>query len=111
MTVPIDPDTIAHVLSERGLDHADKDAAYRALDDLTKTVLAESMIDYAASEKSSAGREMRALASRVYKDHLAALAAARRAANRARVSFETYRAWVELKRTVAATDRALLNLR
>lgn len=106
----LDPDQIAHRLDELGRDFADKDSAFRALDELTKTVLAEIKLDYATAERSDAARECRALASKGYKDHLAALAAARREANRAKAALETYRAWVDLKRTVAATDRALMGL-
>lgn len=104
----IDPDQIAHVLSERGLDWADRDAAYRALDDLTKTVLAEIKMSF--DDKSDAAREMKALASAGFKEHLAAVAAARKEANRAKIRLGTYEKWLELKRSVMATERAQMGL-
>ena len=107
----IDPDAIYHQLDELGLAFADADAAYKALDDATKTVLAEVMVDFSGTEKSSAAQETHARASRIFKDHLAAVAAARRTCNRARVRYDSLKAWVELKRTAAATDRAMMNLR
>lgn len=106
---PIDPDKIAHELSERGLDWADKDAAYRALDELTKTVLAE--IKLAFDDKSDAAREMKALASKAYREHLASVSAARGEANRAKAKLKTYETWIELKRSIMATERAQMELR
>lgn len=108
--MPLEPDHIAHELRTRADAWADADAAYRALDDTTKTVLAEVIVDYLGNAKSNAEAESRARASKPYKDHLAALAAARRAANRARVAYDTYRAWIELVRSREATARAEMGL-
>lgn len=106
-----DPDKIAAEHRKRGDEWADTDAAYRALDEASKSILAEIKGDYLGSCKSATEAETRALASNRYKDHLAALAEARRAANRARVAYDTYKAWLELKRTQAANTRAEMNLR
>ena len=105
----MDADGIATELGKRGQDHADKDAAYKLLDDMTKTVLAEQMVNYQSGTKTSVSdAEMRARASKEFREHLAILAAARREANRARVKYDTYRAWIEITRSNFSTERALL---
>lgn len=104
-----DPDRIAQELSERGMAWADADAAYRALDDVTKSVLSECCID--SGEKSSAAQETVARTADKFRRHLSALADARRAANRARARLDTYRAWIELKRSEQATQRAEMQIR
>ncbi len=111
MTSHFDPEKIAIELAQRGEDWADTDSAYRALDETTKTVLAEVTLDYLETAKSVAESETRARASQKYREHLACLSAARREANRARVKLDTYKAYVELLRTQSANRRAEMNLR
>lgn len=106
----IDPNRIAHTLEERGLEWADKDAAFKALDDVTKTVLSECMADL-NEEMSVAAAETKARRSQKYKDHLKALSDARRESNRAKVNYDTYRAFVDLMRSREATDRAQMTLK
>ncbi len=103
-----DPSQIAHELSERGLDWADKDAAFRALDDTTKSVLSQAMAK--SVEKSNAAAETEARRSQMYRMHLEALAEARRQSNRARVKFDTYKVWIELMRSKETTRRAEMQL-
>jgi hypothetical protein len=105
----IDAHEIAAELSKRGLAWADTDAAFRALDDVTKTVLSECIAALNRSD-SMASKEVDARNSQRYKDHLIALAGARRAANRAKVNYDTYKVYMELLRTNAATDRAQMQL-
>ncbi len=105
----LDANKTAEELSQRGLAWADADAAFRALDDVTKTVLSEA-IAALNRDDSMAAKETDARRSMLYKDHLIALAAARRTANRAKVNLEVYRCWIEMKRTNAATERAQMNL-
>jgi len=107
----IDADKLFHRLQELGEDWADKDAAYKALDDATKSVLAEQALQWTEQGKSAAEADTRARASQPYKDHLHALSEARRAANRARVNYENAKAWVDMKRTNASTERALATMR
>lgn len=104
-----DPNRIAHELSERGLVWADADAAFRALDDTTKSVLSEAMAK--SVEKSNAAAETDARHSQMFKMHLEALADARRTANRARVKFDTYKVWIELMRSKESSRRAEMTLR
>ena len=105
----MDADKIAHELSKRGLAWADADAAFRALDDVTKTVLSEAIADL-NSDESMAAKETAARRSQVYKDHLITLGQARRDSNRAKVNYDTYKAWMEMNRTNAATERAQMAL-
>lgn len=105
----IEADKIAEELSTRGLVWADADAAFRALDDTTKTVLSEA-IAALNRDDSMAAKETDARRSMMYKDHLIALAAARRAANRARVNHDVYKCWIDLQRTNASTERAQMSL-
>lgn len=105
----LDPNRIAQELGKRGETWADADAAFKALDDVSKSVLSEAMAD--SGEKSVAAAEAHARRSEKYREHLAAVANARKACNRARVRFDTYRAWIELKRSAESTRRAEINLR
>ena len=104
-----DPNHIAHELSERGLVWADADAAFRALDDTTKSVLSEAMSH--SVEKSNAAAETEARRSQMYKMHLEALADARRVSNRARVNMDVYKIWIELMRSKESSRRAEMTLR
>lgn len=107
--IPFDPDKIAEELSKRGLAWADADAAYKALDEATKSVLAECMAD--AGDTSVAKAEMQGRAHPTYKAHLESVDRARRASNRARVSYDTFQVWIELKRSENATKRAEMQIR
>ena len=107
-----DADHVAHELSKRGLDWADKQAAAQALEEAQKSVLAEVAADYRqGGVKSQTEAEGLARASKKYRDFVAEMVEARRHANRARVSFDTYKTWIELIRTKAATDRAQMQMR
>ena len=105
----IDANKIAQELSRRGMEWADTDAAFRALDDVTKSVLSEAIAALNQNE-SMAAKETAARRSQKYMDHLIALSDARRAANRAKVNYDTYKVYMELLRTNAATERAQMQL-
>ena len=105
----LDADKTAHELSQRGLAWADADAAFRALDDVTKSVMSEIMGGY-NNKDSMASKEMRARYSTKFLDHLDVLATARKAALIAKVNLETYKCWMEMMRTNAATERVQMGL-
>jgi len=107
--IPFDPDKIAEEYSKRGHVWADADSAYKALDEATKSVLAECMAD--AGDVSVAKAEMQGRVHPKYRAHLDAVDKARRAANRARVNVDVFTTWIELKRTEQATQRAQMGLR
>ena len=105
----LDADRMATELGKRGQDWADKDAAFRALDEASKSILSQAML--AADDGPVTIKEAKARASVLYKDHLRDLDAARQAANKARVSYDVYRVYVDLVRTNAAGQRALVDIR
>lgn len=111
--IPFDPDKIAHELSKRGHAWADADAAYRALDDVTKTVLAECEVEARKDPENTtqAAIERGGRVAELYRQHLLVLSEARKTANRARVNYETYQVWIELKRSENATRRAEMGVR
>ena len=105
----MDPERIAHELSERGLTWADTNAAADALEEAKKSVLAQHTL--AASGKSIAEREAWALGSEEYREHLTRMVEARRVANRARVKYDVYKTFIELERSRYSTERAAMQLR
>ena len=106
------PDEIYRELEQAGVDWADKKSAYEALDDLTKTVLADITSNYlppTCATKSEA--EIRAIASADYKHHLATKAAARKAWLLAEVKWKNFNTLSELRRSEESTRRSEMNLR
>lgn len=107
----LDPDRIRERLIEVGEDWADKKAAYEALDDMTKTNLADAMSNYLPTCGTKAEAEMRALMDNAYKAHLGAKAAARRAWLVAEVKWKTSLLWAELRRSQESTKREEMRMR
>ena len=101
-------DEIHDRLVKAGEEWADQDAAASLLEETKKTVLAELMT---ALEGSVASRESEALADPVFKLHVTHMVAARKAANRARVKYDSAKAWCELVRTQESTRRAEMTMR
>jgi hypothetical protein len=106
-----DPDKIRARLQEVGDNWADCKAAYEALDDLTKTILAEVTSNYLPNCSSKAEAEMRGLMDKTYKQHLADKAAARREWLRAEVTWKTGQMWTDLKRSQESTIREQMRIR
>jgi hypothetical protein len=96
-------------LVSAGDDWADKDAAATLLEETKKTVLAQ--LKTMSKAGSDAARETEALASEGYQDHVRSMVDARKAANRAKVAYESRKTWVELWRTKAANERAEMTMR
>lgn len=108
----LDPDRIRDRLVAVGEEWADKKSAYEALDDLTKTVLAEITTNYLPPVGASkAEAEIRALCDKTYKEHLASKAAARKAWLKAEVTWKTGLLWAELRRSKESTIREEMRLR
>lgn len=57
-------------------------------------------------DSSMAAKEAYALSSAEYKEHIEKMVEARTAANKAKVEYESRKAWVDIMRTNAATERA-----
>lgn len=109
MGVPFDPDKIAVDLSARGKAWAELDAAFKALEEVTKSVLSEIM--GRQNESSEAARERAARSSPDYREHLAAVADARKLATIARVNYDVYRVWIEMKRSELSYQKAEMGIR
>jgi Tfp pilus assembly major pilin PilA len=101
----INPDQIYQRLSEAGDDYADKDAAASLLEEIKKVLLSQIMQSH---EGSVAAREMAALADDRYVKHITVMVEARKDANKAKTRWLSAQAWVDAKRTEAATERAAL---
>jgi hypothetical protein len=105
----IDPDKAYEALVQAGEDWADKQAAADLLEQTRKSVLAKCMQD--ADGGSIASKEMNALASEEYQSFLAGMVSAGRAANKARVRYDSAKVLAELRRSQESTRRAEMNFR
>ena len=104
-----DADKAYDSILRAGEDWADKQAAADLLEETRKSVLARLMIG--ADATSQGGREMYALADEQYTDFVDGMVAARRAANKARVRYDSAKVLAELRRSQEATRRAEANIR
>lgn len=105
------PELIFKQVMEAGDEWADRKAAYEALDDNTKSVLADitsNFLDGSKITKSEA--EMRALASGEYKQHLASVSAARKAWLKAQVKYDSLKMLADLRRSQESTRRQEMRL-
>ena len=89
---------------------ADAKAAYEALSDNTKSVLADITSNFMDGKMSRSEAEMRALASGEYKVHLASVKAARKAWLFAQVRYDSIKMLAELRRSQESTRRAEMQL-
>ena len=103
-----DPDKVAHELSVRGKSWADKDAQFKALDAATKSILGQIA---GKMDGSEASKERAARASDEFQNHLQELAEARTLSLIAKISYEVYRTWIDMKRTELSYQKAEMNLR
>lgn len=105
----IDPAKLAEELSDRGLEWADKDAAFKALDETTKSVLSQAISNINADVAHNKA-ESEARRSTLYREHLDALANSRREANRAKVKYDTFKVYVDLKRSALSFEKAQMGI-
>jgi hypothetical protein len=104
-----DPDKAFDALVKAGEDWADKQAAAELLEETKKSVLARLMIS--ADATSQGQREMLALADEQYTEFVTGMVSARKAANKARVRYDSAKVLAELRRSQEATRRSEMNLR
>ncbi|HEY6020487.1 MAG TPA: hypothetical protein VIY48_11460 [Candidatus Paceibacterota bacterium] len=107
----LDPEKLAHELSERGKDWAEKDAAYYALEEAKHSILSQCKAELNDQDQSEAAKEVAARRSPKFLEHLTATAAARAAMNKAKVNYTTFQAYLELIRSREATNREEMKLR
>lgn len=101
----INPEKLAETLSQRGHKWADADAAYYALDETKKDVLAQCVANLNDPDLADTKAERKARLLPKWKEHTEALVAARRAMNIAKVDYTTFQAYLELLRSKEATLR------
>lgn len=105
----LDPNKLRAKIVQLGEDYADKDAAANHLEESRKSLLAALMLS--AAGKSQAEREMHALASEGYREHVKQMVDARRDAVKARVRYDAAKTWVEMVRSIESTKRAEMQIR
>jgi flagellar biosynthesis chaperone FliJ len=99
------PHENADCLIKLGEDWADKNAAASALEKTEDSTHAEAAVELKAAMSSHEERKLTAKKSSKYRDHLTKSVEARREANKARVRYDTYRAYIELLRSEIANRR------
>jgi hypothetical protein len=100
MAFPLDPDKAAAELSARGKAWAELNGAYQALDDATKSILSD------IAGKQNDGSE----ASKEFREHLTALSEARTKAAIAKVNYDVFAIWLDLKRSEASYMKAEMRI-
>jgi hypothetical protein len=98
------PEVIYAELLAAGGDWADKNAAADLLEESRHSILAECRLK--SDAKTEAAKETDARADKDYRAHIAAMVAARHAANTARVRYEAVKTLAELRRSEESTRRA-----
>ena len=106
----IDIDKLCHDAEEAGIAWADAKAAYEALEQTRKTVLAQGVKSHMGSGAYNKAETL-ALADESYLEFLKRLVHAGRAADRARVRYDVMKTRIELLRTNASTERAAMSMR
>lgn len=104
-----DPDKTYNALVKAGEEWADANAAADALEEMKKSMLAKLMLDSVGT--SLGQKEMLALADESYSDYLTNMVNARKAANKARVRYDSAKTLAELRRSQQATARAEMTMR
>jgi hypothetical protein len=107
----LNPTELTERLIEVGESWADLNAAASLLEETRKTVLAEISVGFIRKGDTATAAEKKAYASERYKKHVDDMVHARREANRARVKYDSGKAFSGLVRTQESTRRAEMQLR
>lgn len=102
----INPNEVYERLVTLGDEWSDANCAADLLEETKKTLMAQLFIQ--SKQSSVAAKEMEALQSKPYIEHIKAMVDARRRANRAKVKYDSARVYSELLRTQAANERATM---
>lgn len=100
----MNPHEIHEKLVTLGTEWAEANSTADLLEETKKSLIAELMTE--CNEKSSAAKETYALRQKRYLDHIEGMIMARKAANKAKVKYDTAKVWVDLLRTESANERA-----
>lgn len=104
-----DPEVAYQALIDAGETWADAEAAADLLEETRKSVLAKLINE--AEAGSMAAKESLALADPTYRQFIEGMVQARKAANKARVRYDSAKVLAELRRSQESTRRAEMNLR
>jgi hypothetical protein len=107
---PLDPGVIYREVLAAGETWADQKSAYEALDDNSKSVLAEIIGRYMDAGSTKTAAESQALASKDYREHLVSVSKARREYLLSQVRYDSLKMLAELRRTQESTRRAEMRL-
>lgn len=107
----LDADALCDEAEAAGLTWADAKAAYEALEQTRKSVLAQGMKSYLEEGLPTNKAETNALAEPAYVEFVKRMVKAGHAADRARVQYDVLRIRIELLRTNASTERAAMSMR
>lgn len=107
----LDTDAICDEAERAGFAWADAKAAYEALEQTRKSVLASAMKGYLDEKMAANKAETYALADPAYVEFVRSMVKAGHAADRAKVHYDILRTRVELLRTNASTERAAMSMR
>lgn len=99
---------LEQLMESFGLEWAKYSAEASRMDDLTKSVMSQIMLEHTGEPMNQ--REMRARADERFRKHLDGTAAARSLANQYRVKYDTVQAKIEIRRSFNALHRAQMNL-
>jgi hypothetical protein len=104
----MDAEKIYESLVKAGEDWADADAAASLLEETRKSVMAKLINE---AEGSVNAREYKAMADPEYRKHIDGMVTARKAANKARVRYDSAKILAELRRSEESTRRAEMTFR
>lgn len=104
----LDAETVYATLVKAGEEWADADAAASLLEETKKAVIAKLINE---AEGSVNAREYKALADPEYRKHCEGMVTARKAANKARVRYDSAKVLAELRRSEESTRRAEMTMR
>jgi hypothetical protein len=107
----IDHNAITARLVEAGEEWADMEAAAQLLEETRKPLKGNIMAELLADKKPVTAAESLAYADNRYVDHVTKMVDARKAANKAKVRYESGRIFTELLRTKEATKRAEMSMK
>lgn len=106
-----DPYNLAEQLLKHGSDWADKNAAADLLEETRKTLRSQISMKYLPDVGSVAKAEMLAESTQEYIDHIKSMVEARKNSNRARVQYDTDKAFVDLVRSAESSRRQEMQIR
>jgi len=107
--VLINPNEVYEKLRLSGEEWAEADYLASLFEETRRSLKSKLMVG--SGETSVAKAEMVAEANDEYREHIKKMVDLRRLAIRAKVKYDSVKAWVEMTRTLEASNRAQMNMR